>query len=80
MLADSRDTLAFGALLRGPLVGLSEEALLDLVAASAQRENEEGVSRIHVNLNADSIDNAHAKDIFEKLQTLRRQGCQHYAA
>ena len=73
VLADSRDTLALGALLRGPLVGLSEEELLDLVAASAQRENEEGVSRIHVNLNADSIDNAHAKDIFEKLQTLRRK-------
>ena len=73
VLADSRDTLALGALLRGPLVGLSEEELLDLVAALAQQENDEGVSRIHVNLDADSIDNAHAKDIFEKLQSLRRK-------
>ena len=32
-LADSRDTLALGALLRGPLVGLTEEALLDALAA-----------------------------------------------
>ena len=32
-LADSRDTIALGALLRGPLVGLTEEALLDALAA-----------------------------------------------
>ena len=31
-LADSRDTLALGALLRGPLVGLTEQELLDIVA------------------------------------------------
>jgi len=31
VLADRRDTLAFGALLRGPLVGLTEEELLDIV-------------------------------------------------
>jgi ATP-dependent exoDNAse (exonuclease V) beta subunit len=31
-LADSRDTVALGALLRGPLVGLTEEELLDIVA------------------------------------------------
>ena len=33
VLADHRDTLAFGALLRGPLVGLTEEELLDIVWA-----------------------------------------------
>ena len=32
-LADPRDTLALGALLRGPLVGLTEEALLDVLEA-----------------------------------------------
>ncbi len=32
-LADTRDTLALGALLRGPLVGLTEEALLDATDA-----------------------------------------------
>ena len=32
VLADARDTLALGALLRGPLVGLTEEVLLDAVA------------------------------------------------
>ena len=29
-LADREDTLAFGALMRGPLVGLTEEELLDI--------------------------------------------------
>jgi ATP-dependent exoDNAse (exonuclease V) beta subunit len=33
VLADSADTLAFGALMRGPLVGLTEEELLDVTAA-----------------------------------------------
>ena len=32
-LADGRDTLALGALLRGPLVGLTESELLDIVEA-----------------------------------------------
>jgi ATP-dependent exoDNAse (exonuclease V) beta subunit len=32
-LADSSDTLAFGALMRGPLVGLTDEELLDITAA-----------------------------------------------
>ena len=35
-LADPRDTLALGALLRGPLVGLTDEELLDISVALAQ--------------------------------------------
>ncbi|MGA2985837.1 MAG: UvrD-helicase domain-containing protein [Terriglobia bacterium] len=33
IFADGRDTLAFGALMRGPLVGLSEQELLDIIAS-----------------------------------------------
>ena len=33
VLADGRDTFALGALLRGPLVGLTESELLDIVEA-----------------------------------------------
>jgi CRISPR-associated exonuclease Cas4 len=33
VLTDSSDVLAFGALMRGPLVGLSEQELLDITAA-----------------------------------------------
>jgi hypothetical protein len=32
VLADAGDTLAFGALMRGPFVGLTEEELLDITA------------------------------------------------
>ena len=38
-LADGNDTLALGALLRGPLVGLTEEALLDATAALPPRDD-----------------------------------------
>ena len=38
-IADRRDTLAFGALLRGPLVGLSEEEIADAIAALPARED-----------------------------------------
>ncbi len=38
-LADARDTLALGALLRGPLVGLTEEALLDATDALPPAED-----------------------------------------
>ena len=38
-LADGSDRLALGALLRGPLVGLTEEALLDATAALPARDN-----------------------------------------
>jgi len=35
-LADGTDTLAFGALMRGPLVGLTDEELLDITAALSE--------------------------------------------
>jgi ATP-dependent exoDNAse (exonuclease V) beta subunit len=38
ILSNSRDTLALGALLRGPLVGLTEQELLDIVAGLPQRD------------------------------------------
>jgi ATP-dependent exoDNAse (exonuclease V) beta subunit len=39
VLADRTDTLALGALLRGPLVGATDEELLDAVAAQPRRED-----------------------------------------
>ena len=38
-IADRRDTLAFGALLRGPLVGLTEEEIADAIPALPAFEN-----------------------------------------
>lgn len=39
-LADSRDTLALGAVLRGPLVGLTERELLDITQALRDQDGE----------------------------------------
>ena len=37
VLADSSDTLAFGALMRGPLVGLTDQELLDITAGLLEK-------------------------------------------
>lgn len=81
VLADRRDTLALGALLRGPLVGLTEEELLDLVAALARKEREteqtdkhdERLPGLHLDMDLDVIEQGYARDTLEKLQSLSRQ-------
>jgi ATP-dependent exoDNAse (exonuclease V) beta subunit len=82
VLADRRDTLALGSLLRGPLVGLTEEELLDILwalppaAASPEgtsRHQPERTRRLDLNVPAASITHPHARDILEKLQMLARK-------
>ena len=74
VLADQRDTLALGALLRGPLVGLTEEELLDIVAALPRREGEpNALPRLNVGVEPDTVVHPLARDILGKLQTLRRR-------
>ena len=51
-LADPRDTIALGALLRGPLVGLTEQELLDLAEALADQSNG-GVNTTSLSLRTD---------------------------
>lgn len=70
-LADSSDTLAFGALMRGPLVGLSEQELLDITATLAARE--EGRNFFTVRTDPELVQHAVAKDILVELQRLRRR-------
>ena len=73
VLADSRDTLALIALLRGPLVGLTEEQLLDLVWSQRRDPERSDVRpRLTMRLDPEAIENRHARDIIEKLQALRR--------
>ena len=76
VLADSRDTLALGALLRGPLVGLTEEMLLDMVERLRGEEEaeDESLPRIHLAMDLEAIDNTCARDIVEKLRFLYRTG------
>jgi exodeoxyribonuclease-5 len=74
VLADRRDTLALGALLRGPLVGLTEEELLDIVWALPRPEGApQSLPRFDLGVPLDSIVHPHARDTLEKLQVLRRK-------
>ena len=74
VLADQRDTLALGALLRGPLVGLTEEELLDIVWQLPRSEEEpERLPRLDLRVAPEDIPHHYARDIIEKLQALRRR-------
>jgi ATP-dependent exoDNAse (exonuclease V) beta subunit len=57
VLSNRRDSLALGALLRGPLVGLSEEELLDIVA-ELPRDPESGKFRL-LTINTDPASITH---------------------
>ena len=74
VLADQRDTLALGALLRGPLVGLTEEELLDIVWELPRPEGAPDTpQRLDLRVAPEAISHPHARDIIEKLQALRRR-------
>ena len=74
VFADQRDTLALGALLRGPLVGLSEEELLDIVWALPRADDApDELPRLDLGVAPEAITHNHARDIIEKLQALRRR-------
>ena len=74
VLADQRDTLALGALLRGPLVGLTEEELLDIVAALPHPEGEpEVLPRLTMSVDLEAVAHLLAREILGKLQALRRR-------
>src|SRR3546814_273160 len=62
VLADRRDTLALGALLRGPLVGLTEEELLDIIWALPRAEDDpERLPRLDLGVAASAIEPAPAR-------------------
>jgi ATP-dependent exoDNAse (exonuclease V) beta subunit len=71
VLADSSDTLAFGALMRGPLVGLTDQELLDITAALPQAEGRP--SFFSVRTDAALVHHPLAKTILETLQDVRRR-------
>ena len=72
VLADGRDLVAFGALMRGPLVGLSEEELLDIAAALPA---EDGVPppRFTVTTPLERVVHPVARRTLSILQDLRRR-------
>jgi exodeoxyribonuclease-5 len=74
ILSNSRDTLALGALLRGPLVGLTEQELLDIVPGLPQRDGEYG--RLRLWTDAAEINHPVAAAVMRVLQGLARRAYQ----
>ena len=70
-IADHRDTLAFGALIRGPLVGLTEEQIADEIVAL--RAAGGGKIRLYLWTNPERIDNAVLQHTVAVLQNLARK-------
>jgi exodeoxyribonuclease-5 len=72
VLSDQRDTLALGALLRGPLVGLTEEELLNIIwALPRSGDDPDALPRLDLRVDPQAIPHPLARDILEKLQALR---------
>lgn len=75
VLADRRDTLALGALLRGPLVGLTEEELLDVVWGLPRSEEQpDRIPRLDLSIDPAVIAHPLARAVIERLQSLSRRG------
>jgi len=75
VLADRRDTLALGALLRGPLVGLTEEELLDIVwGLPRSEEKPDQIPRLDLSIDPAVIGHPLAREVIERLQSLSRRG------
>lgn len=67
-LADRRDRLALGALLRGPLVGLTDEQLLDAVAE--QTEVGQDAPQVSLDLDLGKVSNPLLRETLQKLSAL----------
>ena len=70
-LADAHDTLAFGSLIRGPLVGLSEEQIADEILALPALPD--GSRQLKVNTDPSMVTNPVLRQTLRVLQNLRRR-------
>lgn len=70
-IADHRDTLAFGALIRGPLVGLTEEQIADEI--EGLQAGEEYQTRLFLRTASERIGNAVLQHTLTVLQNLARK-------
>lgn len=74
VLADGRDKLALGALLRGPIVGLTEEELLNIVwSLPRDEENKSKIPSLDIRVEASHIQHPLARNVIEKIQGLYRR-------
>jgi ATP-dependent exoDNAse (exonuclease V) beta subunit len=73
-LADARDTLALGALLRGPLVGLTEGELLDIAdALPPDPDRPDRLPCLDLRTDSAAVKHALARSVLEALQSLHRR-------
>lgn len=73
-LADAGDTLAFGAVMRGPLVGLSEEELLDITGAlPVDPGNPGAIPRFSLSTDPADVSHPLARRTLSILRELRRR-------
>ena len=73
-LADAADTVAFGAFMRGPFVGLSEEELLDITAAlPPDLSRPEMLPRLSLVTDPDLVAHPVARETLLVLRDLRRR-------
>ncbi|AWN42587.1 UvrD-helicase domain-containing protein [Methylobacterium durans] len=74
VLADPRDTLALGALLRGPAVGLTDEELLDLVdGLPRDLERPDSLPKLRLHIDVVQVQHPVARLVLERLQVLARR-------
>lgn len=74
VLADPRDTLALGALLRGPAVGLTDEELLDLVDGLPRAtERPDVIPRLRLHVDVAHVRHPVARLVLERLQDLAKR-------
>lgn len=69
-LADPDDKLAFGALMRGPLIGLSDQTLLDITAELDDAGYKWG---FNIRTPPINVSNPYARSVLEVLQHLQRR-------
>jgi exodeoxyribonuclease-5 len=73
-LADARDTLALGALLRGPLVGLTEAELLDITEGlPVDPQRPDRLQNLSLWTPPEQIGHDLARSVVEKLQAIGRR-------
>ena len=78
-IADRRDTIGFGALIRGPLVGLTEEEIADVIAALPTAEGRPS-PRLHLWTDRSAITHPVLGRALEVLQNLARKARRTLAA
>ncbi len=72
-LADPRDTLALGALLRGPMVGLTEQELLDIKGKLPAQENGQAPADLNLRTDPALVEHPVARETLTILRDLRRR-------